>query len=236
MPHRDPLQPTVLPERPWSKIDMDFWGPLPSSEHLLVMIDEYSRYPVVEIVRSTGAEAVIPHIDKVFSTHGFPDHVKTDGGPPFNGTGSHSYYQYMKWAGVSSRPVAPEDPEANGLAENFMKNITKLWHSALVEKKNPRQELYKYLRNYRTTPHSSTGKSPAELLFNRPLKTRLPQMLKPVIDPELRQKDSESKATQKQYKDAKKTVQPHNINVGDDVLIQQKKTKLLPDMTQIPFG
>ena len=40
-------------------------------------------------------------------------------GPPFNGTGSHAYYQYMKWAGFDNRQVVPEDPKANRLAENF---------------------------------------------------------------------------------------------------------------------
>ena len=83
-PRRDPLKPSPLPDRPWQKIAMDFWGPLPSGQYLLVMIDEYTRYPEVEFVHSTSAEAVIPHIDKVFSTHGFPEQVKTDGGPPFN--------------------------------------------------------------------------------------------------------------------------------------------------------
>ena len=105
------------------------------------MIDKYSRYPEVEIVSGTSAKAVVPHIDKIFATHGFPDKVQTDGGPPFNGSGSHLYYQYMKWAGVESKPVSPEDPEANGLAESFMKSLKKLWHTAIVEKKNPRQEL-----------------------------------------------------------------------------------------------
>ena len=52
----------------------------------------------------------------------------------------------MKWAGVDSQPISPEDPEANGMAENFIKVIEKAWQSALVEKKNPPQELYK--RNY----------------------------------------------------------------------------------------
>ena len=55
-------------------------------EHMLVMIDKYSRYPTVDFVNSTAAKAVIPHIDTSFSTHGFPETVKTDGGPPFNGT------------------------------------------------------------------------------------------------------------------------------------------------------
>jgi len=57
----------------------------------------------------------------VFATHVFPDTVKTDGGPPFNTTGSPKYQMYMKWAGVKTIVVSPEDPEANGLAENFVK-------------------------------------------------------------------------------------------------------------------
>ena len=164
-PTRDPLKPTVLPERPWQHIDMDFWGPLPSGEHILVVIDEYSRYPKIEFVSSTGAKAVIPHIDKIFSTHRFPEQVKTDGGPSFNGSESHEYHQYMKWAGIKAIQVSPDDPEANGLAENFMKVLQKIWHISKIEGKNPKQEIYKYLRQYRATPHSSTGRPPAEVLF-----------------------------------------------------------------------
>ena len=82
VPTRDPLQPTLLPDYAWQKLDADFWGPLPNGEYLLVMIDEYSRYPLVEIVSGTSAKAVVPHIDKVFADHGFPESIKTDGGPP----------------------------------------------------------------------------------------------------------------------------------------------------------
>ena len=37
-----PFKPTPLPDRPWQQVDMDFCGPLPSGEHMLVAIDEYS--------------------------------------------------------------------------------------------------------------------------------------------------------------------------------------------------
>ena len=124
-PRRDPLKLSPLPGRPWQKIAMDFWGPLPSGQYLQVMIDEYTRYPEVEFVHSTSAEAVIPHIDKVFSTYRFPEQVQTDDGPPFNGTDTHSCHLYMKWAGIKHIVVSPEDPEANGLAENFMKIVKK---------------------------------------------------------------------------------------------------------------
>ena len=141
----------------------------------------------------------------------------------------------MKWAGVDSRRVAPEDPEANGLAENFMKVIKKVWHSALVEKKNPRQELYKFLRNYRSTPHTSTGKSPAEALFGRSIKTRLPQVMEKAEDDDMGKKDAESKASQKKYKDASRIVRPHSIKVGDAVLLKQKQTKTKSRYDPDPF-
>ena len=199
-PVRDPLIPTPLPDRPWQRVHMDFWGPLPSGEYLLVIIDEYFRYPEVEFFHSTSAQAVTPHLDRIFSTHGFPELAKTDGGPPFNG---HDYHQYMQWAGIHSVVVSPEDPEANGLAENFMKTMNKVWHIAHIEGKNHQQELYKFLRHYRATPHSSTGKAPAEVLFNRPFQVRLPQKNEPAQDPVLSQRNLEAKAKQKTCKDAK---------------------------------
>ena len=109
---------------------MAFWGPLPNGEYLLVMIDKYTTYPEVEFTNSTRARTVImiQHINRVFASHRFPDTVKTDGGPPFKGTGSPKYQMYMKWAGVKTIAVSPENPEANGLAENFMKPLSKVRH------------------------------------------------------------------------------------------------------------
>ena len=47
---RDPLQPTRLPDGPWQDLAMDFKGPLPSGEYLLVVIDAYSTmcFPIIE--------------------------------------------------------------------------------------------------------------------------------------------------------------------------------------------
>ena len=68
---------------------------------------------------------------------------------------------------MKHKKVRAEDPEANRLAENFMKNLKKVWHIALQENKNPQQEMNKFLRQYRATPHCTTGKAPAVILFGR---------------------------------------------------------------------
>ncbi|KAI0224539.1 hypothetical protein LSAT2_024457 [Lamellibrachia satsuma] len=58
---------------------------IPTGEYLLVIVDEYSRYPIVEVMRSTSMETVIPVVDK-FSLFSFPEVVKTDNGPPSTDT------------------------------------------------------------------------------------------------------------------------------------------------------
>ena len=59
-----------------------------------------------------------------------------------------------------------------------MKHVKKIWHTATLEKKNPTLEINKHLRVQRATPHPSTGVAPAELLYGRLYKTRLPDMRK----------------------------------------------------------
>ena len=46
---KEPLKMTALPNGPWENVVTDLHGPLSSGEHLLVVIDEHSQYPVVEI-------------------------------------------------------------------------------------------------------------------------------------------------------------------------------------------
>lgn len=52
---REPLCPTPLPPAPWTNIAIDFAGPFPSGEYAMVIIDEYSRFPEVEIVSTISA-------------------------------------------------------------------------------------------------------------------------------------------------------------------------------------
>ena len=238
--HRDPLIPTKPPSTPWSKLAADHWGPTADGKYLLVVIDELTRFPEMAVVTSTSADANIEAFDNIFTHHGYPDSLKTDGGPPFNGTDSHLLKQYFKWAGIHHHPtVSADDPEANGLAESVMKHCKKIWHTAIVEHKNPRAEINKHLLKMRTTPHPTTKKSPAELLYNRHVKTRLPQT-KTLIGErtdiaEAIKEDQKAKQRQKSYKDSKAYVKPHQINVGDQVLLKQKSTKSTPPYDPAPY-
>ena len=54
-----PIKPTRLPERAWQEIAVDLLGPLPTGEHLLVVVDYFSRWMEVDVLRSTTSAAVI---------------------------------------------------------------------------------------------------------------------------------------------------------------------------------
>ena len=111
-----------LPRGPWLNLSVDFCGLLPSGDYLLVIVDEYSRFPVVEVVPSTSAEIVIPVVNQVFSLFGYLEVVKTDNGPTYNGT---KCSEYMKECGVEHRKILPLWPQANSQTERSNKPLMK---------------------------------------------------------------------------------------------------------------
>ena len=63
----EPRKMTTPPSTLWKELGMDFLGPLPSGEDLIVVLDEYSRFPEVEIVISTSARSTIPKLNAIFA-------------------------------------------------------------------------------------------------------------------------------------------------------------------------
>ena len=214
---------------------MDFCGPFPSGDYLLVVTDDFSRYPEVEILRSTSAKAVIPHLDSIFARQGIPEIVRTDNGPPFN---SESFQMFATQLGFTHRRITPEWPRANGEAERLMKTLEKAIRTAVIQGKNWKQELFTFLRQYRATPHSTTGKSPSELLNGRKLKSTLPRVQYDEASPEIRQADATRKEKMKEYADKCSNAKSTDLSVGDKVLIKQPKqnkmsTPFKPEPLQI---
>ena len=230
--HKDKLTPSLPPEKPWSKIGADHWGPLPdgSGRHILVLQDYLTKYPEALVVKNTAAEANIRALEEVFGRHGYPIKMRTDNGPPWNGVESHAMQQYLKWAGVQHDPTkSADDPEANGLAERLMQLVGKSWETAMVEGTNPIASLNAALKSYRNTEHSVTGRKPAEWLFGRAIRTRLPdyRMLQTQHED-----DETTKAKQKMIERGEKDKirrdkrdREEELAVGMKVLLKNKKKK-----------
>ncbi|RDH88672.1 MAG: hypothetical protein DIZ79_14650, partial [endosymbiont of Lamellibrachia luymesi] len=198
----EPLNMTTLPRGPWINLSIDFCGPMPTGEYLLCVTDEYSRYPVVHVTRSTSAETVIPIMESIFAMFGYPETIKSDNGPPFQ---SNAWSQFLQSCGVRHRKITPLWPMANAQVENFNKPMMKAVRSAIIQHRNWRRELQQFLRNYRSTPHSSTLFTPHRLLFGREPRTKLPEL--PTLqsvhpeDEVVRRQDARAKARMKEYSD-----------------------------------
>ena len=103
----------------------------------------------------------------------------------------------------------PEHPQSNGMCERMMANLVKITHAAIAEGKEPTESLQSFLREYRSTPHGSTGKSPNQLMFGRDLRSRVPdiknfRLVKMVGDREVRDRDLKQKTLQKSYADKRR--------------------------------
>ncbi|XP_052777873.1 uncharacterized protein K02A2.6-like [Mya arenaria] len=222
---REPLQMTEMPKQAWDSVSMDFCGPFPDGKYLLVLIDDFSRFPIVEIITSLNAKSVIEKLDKIFSEYGIPEVLRTDNEPPMN---SADFQNFSKAFGFKHRKITPIWPQANGECERFMKTIGKVIRAAKTQKADWRTDMYAFVRNYRATKHATTKYSPAELLFGRQIRIKLPfapsKPSKENVQVKARENDAYQKAKMKSYADAKRHAKPATFNVGDSVLVKQHKT------------
>ena len=76
-------QMSVLPDSPFDEVSVDFAHV--GGQTLLLVVDDYSRFPFVEPVSSTSASAVIPKLEQLLATFRAPRDVKSDNGQQFNG-------------------------------------------------------------------------------------------------------------------------------------------------------
>ena len=109
-----PVQPTTLPNGPWQHLAVDLLGPLPSGNSLLVLVDYYSRYFEVDVIRSTSTDVVVDKLGAHFARHGFPISLRSDNGPQFVAA---VFQDFLTEHGVEHRRTTPYWPRANGEVE-----------------------------------------------------------------------------------------------------------------------
>jgi hypothetical protein len=153
----------------WSRLHMDFLGPL-NGMTFLVVIDSSSKWIEVKQMSRTTAEDVIKVLREMFARFGLPKMMVSDNGPPFT---SGALTHFMRSNGIVQTHSPAYHPSSNGAAECAVKLVKKAILKALREKQDVDAALQSYLLMYRNAIHSSTGDSPARLLQRRGLRARL---------------------------------------------------------------
>lgn len=123
--------------------------------------------------------------------------------------------------------------------ERQNRSLVKCLKIAQLEGNNWQKELYEYLVEYRSTPHSSTGTTPAYLMLKREIKTKLSELRpdKNVQDEQIREKHWERSLSGKVYADSKRGAISSNIKLGKEVLLKNTKVtgKLAPNFEPTPY-
>ena len=186
-----PLHPWEWPTRPWARIHIDFTGPF-LGKQFLVVVDAHSKWLEVVPVPNLTSQITINTLRSIFATHGLPELLVSDNGPSFT---SAEFQEFMKRNGIRHVTSAPYHPASNGLAERAVRTFkTALKKTTSTDVTT---SLARFLFQYRITPHSTTGVSPAELLMGRRPRSHLdlmhPSIETRVLSSQARQKSGHDK-------------------------------------------
>ena len=109
VPAKAPLHPWEWPSKPWSRLHVDFAGPV-QGHMLLVLIDAYSKWIEVFAVKSTTSTVVMQCLRSVFARFGLPDTLMSDNGPCFV---SAEFEKFLMLNGIRHVTSAPYHPASN---------------------------------------------------------------------------------------------------------------------------
>ncbi|XP_055612924.1 uncharacterized protein K02A2.6-like [Uranotaenia lowii] len=233
----EPMSRRDLPSGPWEDLAIDFLGPLPEGQYLFVVVDFYSRYFEVCEMKTISAESTIQELTTMFSRFGVPLTLTADNAPQLS-KDCEEFARFCSDYGIKLVNTIPYWPQMNGEVERQNRTILKRLKIAQELGQNWRNELQKFLLTYRSSTHTTTGRSPAELMFGHRIRTKLPQISTSTVEDEaMRDFDRVNKEKGKQYSDNRRGAQESGIKEGDLVLMKRAKkdNKLSTEYVNEPF-
>ncbi len=212
---KQPMLSHPTPDRPWQKLAADIFqfGPY----DYLVVTDYYSRWIEFFTLSGKTANDVIIKLKPLFARFGIPETFISDN-MPFSSVEFLKFAHDYDFEVVTSSPLYPR---SNGLAEKSV-SVAK---SMLRKSYESACDVYVSLMEYRNTPLKDVGVSPAQLMLNRRIKTKIPtntNMLAPKnFDVDIKDKLNAKIVQSKQYYDKNCKVRSSNFQVNDPVMIQK---------------
>ena len=173
-PPRSALHPWEPAGGPWERIHVDFAGPFQSS-YFFIVYDSHTKWLEAIPMRETSTESTIRELRAMFARFGIPRQLVSDNGPQFT---AGQFAEFTSNNGVRHIRVAPYHPSSNGAGERAVQSVKHGLKAAMRDGGSLSRRLQKFLMAYRAAPHMATGRSPAEMMLGRNVRTRL-DLLRP---------------------------------------------------------
>ena len=168
--YRPDMKVLVKATQPMERLSMDFKGPVQSksgNKYLLIIVDEFSRFPFAFPCKSMTSSTVIQCLEKLFTLCGTPNFIHTDNGTAFI---SRDFKQYLLHRGIASSKSSIYHPSGNGQAERTVGTVWKSIQLALKNDALPQSNYEAVLDNVLHSMRSllcvATNTTPHERFFN----------------------------------------------------------------------
>ncbi|KAK3911416.1 Transposon Tf2-6 polyprotein [Frankliniella fusca] len=169
----------------FGRFHVDFLGPLQPSyperyRHVMVVVEAFSAWPEAVPLRTLqAAEVANALVSQVFSRLGAPYELVTDQGSTFE---SALFKEVMAIYKTRKCHVSVGRPAGNGKVENYIRSLTRQIAVLAAEQPSNWPDLLPHvLHAYRASVNDTTGFSPYEVLYGRPM--RVPQDLQHGVPP-----------------------------------------------------
>ena len=207
-----------IPPHPWHTLGSDLF--YFKRQDFLVLVDYFSKFPVVRKLPNSTTEAVKKELHAIFLEFGIPFVFRSDNGPCY---ASEDFKAFLQECRVVHYTSSPHYPQSNGLAEATVKLSKRLIEKAVLQGK-PWNAL---LLQHRITPLSSDIPSPAEILFGRKLRTELSILPSQLLNPRImQQRECIAKKEGRLFQNAQNACSNElPLEVGQNVYHQDPHTK-----------
>ena len=135
-------------------------------------MDAYSEWPhVLKLKKCPTSDTITSALDYLFAIWGRPETIISDNGPQF---ASKTFADGCNVHSIAHLTSAPFHPASNGEAERLVVVLKQTMKRAVKEeKKSNHLALREFLQQYLATPHCTTGRTPAELMLRRQVRSSI---------------------------------------------------------------